>query len=67
MRSFMRSYVSATEWNTPATRSSFSFSVTVSHPKCVVFSLEAGDRRDGVLERQRRVEGALWFGVEADD
>jgi hypothetical protein len=35
MRSFMRSYDSATLVKTPATRSRFSPSVTVSKPKCV--------------------------------
>jgi hypothetical protein len=35
MRSFMRSYDSATLVKTPATRSRFSASVTVSKPKCV--------------------------------
>lgn len=35
MRSFIRSYVSATLLNTPATRCVFSASVTVWKPKCV--------------------------------
>jgi hypothetical protein len=36
IRSFIRSYLAATEWKTPATRVSFSVEATVLKPKCVV-------------------------------
>lgn len=42
----MRSYVSATLVKTPATRSVFSDSVTVSKPKCVSRSLAGEDEEE---------------------
>ena len=67
MRSFIRSYDSATLVKTPATRSVFSDSETVSNPKCVFFApapspgtSEVVSRRTGVMrgrkERQARID-----------
>lgn len=65
----MRSYVSATLVKTPATRSRFSASVTVSKPKCV--GLEGSGRAYSGIELQDlRVEekdrNNLRFSAEPD-
>lgn len=73
MRSFIRSYDSATFVKTLATLSVFSASVTVSNPKCVVFApTEPFSGEDGACVVSRRcldVEKLLqpvWLGAILD-
>lgn len=69
MRSFMRSYDSATLVKTPATRCVFSLSVTVSKPKCVLRSPRAeapSARAIVVVDKARRARDVVWAPRDAE-